>query len=298
MPSRSDRMELHGLRLPELKEGDDLPRAILSTVESTGIGIRDGDVLVVASKVISKVKGYLARISEVEPSLRSKILAKVAGRPAWLVELIRRVGRIVLILPFSEASRGTGFPEEFSRDPNLARAMVEEEGGTILADVGGVVITDAGIDWSNCPEGVVALPPPDPDAEAREIADRIRELTGARVGVVISDTDFAPFRMGSVDWAIGVSGIDPVRRSFGDLDLYGKPKFGGVDLVADELAAAAALLMGQSSEGIPVVLVRGAPVTLRDDARYSMVTAPVSNMGRAFFKGLLKTALAKILRLG
>ncbi len=297
MSNPGGRIELIGLRLPELRQGDDLPSVILSAIDSMGIELSDGDVLVVASKVVSKAKGHLVRISDVKPSLKSRILARIAGRPAWLVELVRSVGRIVLILPFSEASRGTGFPEEFSPDPEAARAMVEEEGGTILAEVAGVVITDAGIDWSNCPEGVAALPPPDPDAEAREIAERIRELTGARVGVVISDTDFAPFRMGSVDWAVGVSGIDPVRRSFGEPDLYGKPKFGGVDLVADELAAAAALLMGQGSEGIPAVLVRGAPVTLSDDARYSTVTAPVSNMGRAFLKGLLKTALAKILRL-
>ncbi len=297
MSNPGGRIELIGLRLPELRQGDDLPSVILSAIDSMGIELSDGDVLVVASKVVSKAKGHSVRISDVKPSLKSRILARIAGRPAWLVELVRSVGRIVLILPFSEASRGTGFPEEFSPDPEAARAMVEEEGGTILAEVAGVVITDAGIDWSNCPEGVAALPPPDPDAEAREIAERIRERTGARVGVVISDTDFAPFRMGSVDWAVGVSGIDPVRRSFGEPDLYGKPKFGGVDLVADELAAAAALLMGQGSEGIPAVLVRGAPVTLSDDARYSTVTAPVSNMGRAFLKGLLKTALAKILRL-
>ncbi len=297
MSAQSRRIELIGIDLPTMEEGDDLPEAILSRLEQMEIRLSDGDVLVVASKVVSKVKGYWVRISDVKPSLRSKILAKIAGRPAWLIELIRRVGKVVLILPFSEASRGTGFPEEFSPDPEVARKMVEEEKATVLAAVGSVVITDAGIDWSNCPEGLVALPPEDPDKEAREIMEAIKRATGAKVGVVLSDTDFAPFRMGSIDWAIGVAGIDPVRRAFGEPDAYGKPKFGGVDLVADEMAAAAALIMGQGSEGVPVVLIRGAPVVLREDASYKMVAAPLASMKSAFLKGIVKTVLAKLLRL-
>ncbi|HDM92467.1 MAG TPA: hypothetical protein ENG69_03645 [Candidatus Korarchaeota archaeon] len=298
MTAQDRKIELIGIHLPILEEGDNLPKVILSRLEEMGIKLVDGDVLIVASKVVSKVKGYCVKISDVRPSLRSKILAKIAGRPAWLIELIRRVGEIVLILPFSEASKGTGFPEEFSPNPAVARKMVEEEKATVLAKVGDVVITDAGIDWSNCPEGLVALPPPDPDAEAREIMETIKEATGARIGVVISDTDFAPFRMGSIDWAIGVAGIDPARRAFGEPDIYGKPKFGGVDLIADEMAAAAALIMGQGSEGIPVVLIRGAPVVLREDTSYRMVAAPLASMGSSFLKGLAKTFLAKLFRLG
>ena len=296
--SESRVIRMIGLRLPMVNQGDDLAELIVEAAAEAGERIEDGDVIVVASKVVSRAKGYVVNPNEVKFGLRSRLLAWLTGREPWEIELIRRGGELVFIMPFSKATRGTGFPELFAVDPDEARRMVESAGDVMLMRVGGLTLLDAGMDYSNCPEGHVCLLPPDPDAEAREIADRIEELTGARVGVVISDTDFAPFRMGSVDWAIGVSGIDPVRRSFGDLDLYGKPKFGGVDLVADELAAAAALLMGQGSEGIPVVLVRGAPVTLRDDARYSMVTAPVSNMGRAFLKGLLKTTLAKIFRLG
>ena len=115
--------------------------------------------------------------------------------------------------------------------------------------------------------------------------------------MVISDTDFAPFRMGSVDWAIGVSGIDPVRRSFGDLDLYGKPKFGGVDLVADELAAAAALLMGQADEGIPVVLFKGVDVEFSREASSEIWRAPGGKVVRMVAIGALKTLIAKLLRL-
>lgn len=112
------------------------------------------------------------------------------------------------------------------------------------------------MDSSNHPEGVVSVPPRDPDRFAGEIRDKIFGLIGKEVAVIITDTEMW-FSYGSLDFARGSSGIQVVSKSFGEPDLYGKPKFGGVDCVAHELACASALLMGQTSEGVPAVIVRG-----------------------------------------
>ena len=103
---------------------------------------------------------------------------------------------------------------------------------------------------------MVSVPPENMDDYAREIRRRILELTGRRVAVVVTDTEMW-ISLGSLDFARGSSGIEVVHRGFGDPDLYGKPKFGGVDCIADEIACASALLIGQTDEGIPAVIIGG-----------------------------------------
>jgi len=122
----------------------------------------------------------------------------------------------------------------------------------------GRLSTDAGLDYSNAAPGEYVLPSPDPDAEARRIAEGARALTGARIAAVLSDTEFVPSRaIGTMDVAIGCHRVPTVRMGMGRPDRYGRRKFGGVDMRSNEIAAAAALLMGQTDEGVPVVLVRG-----------------------------------------
>lgn len=115
--------------------------------------------------------------------------------------------------------------------------------------------SDAGVDSSNAPPGTYVVPPRNHSEVARKIHEKIRELTGKYIPVVICDTEF--FLGGSIDFARGCWGLDPVDRGFGALDLYGKPKYGGVDIVAHELCATAALIMKQGSEGIPAAIIRG-----------------------------------------
>jgi len=286
-----------GLRLPTVEDGDDLGELIVRAAEDVGERIEDGDVVVVASKVVSRAKGYVAKPESVDAGFRSRLLARLSSREPWEAELIRRGGSLVFIMPFSRATRGTGFPERFSEDPEAARRMVDSAGDVMLMRVRGLTLLDAGMDYSNCPEGHVCLLPPDPDAEAREIADRIEELTGARVGVILSDTEFQPMKIGSIDVAVGVANVFPVRRRFGARDYFGRPKFGGDDSVADELAAAAALIMGQADEGIPVVLFKGVNVEFSEEARSEVWEASGGAVTRVILLGALKTMIAKLLRL-
>ena len=117
--------------------------------------------------------------------------------------------------------------------------------------------SDAGLDFSNHPEGVVSIPPPDPDSYAKELRKRITEATGKETAVIISDTEGVIGLPGSLDIARGSSGIEVLLRSFGELDRFNKPKFAGADNIPNELACASALLMGQTHEGIPAVLIGG-----------------------------------------
>ena len=154
--------------------------------------------------------------------------------------------------------------DKISGNLSGAYEAVKKAPYTLIVRRGGQIYSDAGLDSSNHPEGLVSVPPENMDEYAWEIRRRILELAGRRVAVVITDTEMW-FSLGSLDFARGSSGIEVIRKGFGDSDLYGKPKFGGVDRVTDQLASAAALLMGQAAEGIPVVLVRGLRYVRREE---------------------------------
>ena len=246
------KLEVYGIKLPLLSKGDDLPRLIAERFE-----LQDGDVVVVTSKAISKVKGYVLKLDDVKPTLTSKALAKLVGKPPRIVEAELSISRGMLAcIPIYELLKDR--IEALTRDLNEARRLIGEDRSMLITVMpNGRLASDAGLDLSNMPSGMACYPPPDPDREALEIRRRLRELTGKDVAVVVTDTELSITKFGSIDVAIGCSGISPVERGFASKDLYGKGKYGGVDLVADELAACAALLMKQAAEGVPVVVVRG-----------------------------------------
>jgi coenzyme F420-0:L-glutamate ligase/coenzyme F420-1:gamma-L-glutamate ligase len=210
--------------LPEIRRGDDLGTLIAGAAE-----LQDGDVVVVAQKVVSKAEGRVVRLSELEPSPRARELAGDERDPRELEAVLRETVRVV-----------------------------RERGPLVIAETKhGFVCASAGVDHSNAPEpGTVVLLPLDPDASARGIRAAILERTGRAVAVVVSDSFGRPFRNGTTDVAIGVSGLEPLR------DLRGTRDRAGIELrttqvaVADELAAAADLVRGKA-DGIPVVVVRG-----------------------------------------
>lgn len=135
--------------------------------------------------------------------------------------------------------------------------VIEKDPYIFMARVKGLLLTDAGLDFSNSPEGYCTLPPKNPDGSARRIRNGVRRITGKDVAVIITDTEWKLDKFGSMDIAIGSSGIQPISRNFGAKDLYGKPKFGGVDDFTDLLSASANLLFGQTDEAMPVVIIRG-----------------------------------------
>lgn len=205
--------------LPEIREGDDLGALIAQAAD-----VRDGDVLVVAQKVVSKAEGRTIRLEDVEPSAQARELAADED-PRRLEVILRETARIVR-----------------SRPPLV-----------ISETRHGFVCASAGVDASNAPEhGVVVLLPVDPDASAR----RIRETLGRDVGVIVSDSFGRPFRHGTTDVAIGVAGLAPLQDLRGTRDRIGYELQTTQIAVADELAGAAQLVLGKA-DGVPAAIVRG-----------------------------------------
>ncbi|MEM2263194.1 MAG: coenzyme F420-0:L-glutamate ligase [Candidatus Bathyarchaeia archaeon] len=216
---------------PLIKPGDNLAKIVVETAERNGVKIEDGDIIVVAQKVVSKAEGRVVRLREIFPSEKAKEIAGKTGRSPRLVELILRETRKILKIS----------PETL-----------------IVEDTRGLVCINAGIDKSNIEgEDSFALLPENPDASAARFRMEIKRLTGRNVAVIICDTYSRPFRRGQVNFAIGVSGIKPLKDYRGKRDLFGYILRVKNVAVVDEIAAAAELLMGQATEATPVVVFKG-----------------------------------------
>lgn len=226
------KVSIFGLEgLPMIKAGDDLASLIVSAAKNNNVAIEDGDIIVIAQKIVSKAEGRVVRLEAVTPSKEALKIAEITGRNPRLVELVLR---------------------ESKRFLKTSREII------IVEDKRDIVNINAGIDKSNV-EGAdsYALLPSDPDESARRLRSRIIKLTGRRVGVIISDTYSRAFRRGQVNFTIGLAGIDPFYDYRGKEDLFGyimQVKFAAV---ADELASAAELVMGQGKEAVPVAVVKG-----------------------------------------
>jgi coenzyme F420-0:L-glutamate ligase/coenzyme F420-1:gamma-L-glutamate ligase len=209
--------------LPELEDGDDLAALLVAAVE-----LEPSDVLVVAQKAVSKVEGRIVSLAGVEPSERARELAGDADPRR--VEIILRESREVVR----------------SRPPLV---IAETRHGFVCAS--------AGVDASNAkgPDTLVLLPR-DPDASARGLRERIHDLTGSGVGVIVSDSFGRAWRRGTTDVALGVAGLDPLLDLVGTRDSMGYELSTTQIAVADEIAAAAELVMGKT-RGIPAAVVRG-----------------------------------------
>ena len=217
-------IEIHPVEgLPEIREGDDLAALIAERAR-----FADGDVLVVAQKAVSKAEGRVVRLAEIEPSDDARELAADED-PRRLQVILDESVRLV------------------RTRPPLVIAETRH----------GLVCASAGVDSSNAPEPeTVVLLPEDPDASAARIRDRLRELTGAEVGVIVSDSFGRAWRQGTTDVAIGVAGIQPLHDLKGVRDPAGYELHATVIAVADELAGAAELVMGKTA-GIPAAVIRG-----------------------------------------
>ena len=214
--------------IPELREGDDLGRLVHEAAGRAG-GLVTGDVVVVAQKAVSKVEGRVVRLSDVEPSRLAVELAGPDGDPRH-VEVILRESREVVR----------------SRPPLV---IAETRHGFVCAS--------AGVDASNAPaDGTVVLLPVDPDASARRLRGELVALSGADVGVVVSDSFGRAWRQGTTDVALGVAGLTPLRDLRGTQDSRGRELRTTQIAVADELAGAAELVLGKA-RGVPAAIVRG-----------------------------------------
>ena len=198
--------------LPEVRPGDDLAGMVAAACEAA-IGLRDGDVVVVTQKVVSKAEG---RLVEIDPEIGHRPIVEAES-----VRILRRRGDLII---------------------------AETEHGFVCAN--------AGVDLSNVESGQAALLPEDPDRSARRIRDALTHRFGVEVAVIVSDTFGRPWRRGVTDVAIGVAGLRPVIDLRGTADALGRELQVTEVAVADELAAAAELVMGKST-GIAVAVLRG-----------------------------------------
>ena len=229
--------------IPLVRPGDDLSAIVLAALERSGIQLADGDVLVLAQKIVSKAEGRLVNLQTVTPSPQAEEYARTTGKDPRLVELVLRESREVL-----RSRPGTMIVEHrlgfVSANAGIDHSNVRGEGGQAQ-------------DW-------VLLLPETPDVSAQVLRVCLETASGKRLGVLIIDSHGRAWRLGTVGVAIGLAGMP------GLVDLRGQPDLFDFHLeitmvgAADELAAAASLVMGQAAEGTPVVHVRGFPYVLRE----------------------------------
>ena len=225
--------------IPLIQPGDDLPGILLYAARSAGLDFQSGDVLVVAQKIVSKAEGRLVDLKTVIPSQQAEALASYSRKDPRLVELI-----------LSESN------EVLRVRPDVI--IVEHRGGFVCANAGIDQSNSAAPAGSNSPGPWALLLPEDSDRSAQQLRAAIGDNTGAEIGVIISDSHGRAWRLGTVGVAIGVAGLHPLSDLRGQPDLAGRPLQTTDVGTADELAAAAGLLMGQAAEGTPAVIVRGA----------------------------------------
>ena len=213
---------VHGL--PEIRKDDDLAALVVELVE-----LQPRDVLVLAQKAVSKAEGRIVRIDDYEASAKAIELAGDERDPREVEVILREAKRIV-----------------------------RERGPLVIAETRhGFICASAGVDHSNAPEhGTLVLLPVDPDASARVVRDRVAELAGVDVGVIVTDSFGRPFRQGTTDVAIGVAGIPAILDLRGTTDRIGYELRSSRVAIADEIAGAADLARGKA-EGVPAVVVRG-----------------------------------------
>ena len=242
--------------LPLFKPGDDIAVIIGSALQSSGLGLQDRDVLVIAQKIVSKAEGRYVELGEIEPSERARDLAQRTGKDPRHVEVV-----------LSESE------EVVKVGPHVI----------VTAHRLGFIMANSGVDESNIEHsagGRLLLLPKDPDGSAAAVKQALDARFGVSCGVVINDSFGRPWRNGVVGVALGAAGVPALVNRIGEEDLFGRKLKVTEIATADEIASAASLLMGQAGEGIPAVLVRG----LRLDAPAAPASALIRDKSRDMFR--------------
>ena len=226
--------------IPLIHSGDDLVAFILRSLQETSTNLVDGDILVIAQKIVSKAEGRYVKLADVKPSERAFQLAEETGKDPRLVELILSESREIV---------------------RYSHRSFRSSGVIVSENRQGVVLANAGIDHSNvetdCGAEQVLLLPIDPDASAKKIRQQLQQKTNRNLAVIINDSLGRAWRNGTTGTALGVSGLPALLDLRGSPDLFGEALRTSEEAIADELSAAASLLQGQAAEGRPVILIRG-----------------------------------------
>lgn len=229
--------------IPLIQPGDNLATIFLAALENLKFKLEDGDILVLAQKIVSKAEGRLINLTDVTPSDEAYRLSEITEKDPRFIELVLKESKEVL-----RTRPGT--------------IIVEHNRGFICANAGIDHSNVKGL-WGNAEDWVLLLPS-DPDLSARNLLQALEMTTGAKLGVLIIDSHGRAWRMGTVGVAIGIAGLPGLVDLRGQPDLFGYRLRVTLVAAADELAAAASLVMGQADEMTPVVHVRGFPYPLRD----------------------------------
>lgn len=210
--------------IPLINKGDDLPAIICKNIE-----LQDRDIVVIASTIVGKAEGETFRLEGITPGERAIKIAGLNGEdPRFVQAVLNRSTEMLVETPFM-----------------------------LAVTLAGHTCVNAGIDSSNVSDGFLLNTPLNPDASARRIGERLEELSGKKLSVIITDTNGRAFKVGQTGVAIGVFGIRPIKQWIGEKDLFGKVLEVTQEAVADEIAGCANLLMGEGAGGNPVVILRG-----------------------------------------
>lgn len=251
-------LSLHGLeKIPLIEPGDDLVEILAAALNAGTHRPRSGDILVVCQKIVSKAEDRYVQLDRVEPSTRALELAGVTGKDPRLVEIVLRESEEVL------------------------RAA---QGRLIVAHRLGFVVANAAIDQSNVRQdggaGQVLLLPENPDASAAALRAGLAERLGVELGVIVNDSFGRAWRNGVTGTAIGVAGVPAVRDVVGEPDIFGRPMETTQIALADEVAAAASLLMGETDSAVPAVLVQGLDYETSDQTAAALLRPKAQDLFR------------------
>jgi coenzyme F420-0:L-glutamate ligase/coenzyme F420-1:gamma-L-glutamate ligase len=234
--------------LPIVKEGDDLASLICQAAEKQGTPVQNGDIIVATHVIVSRAEGNIVNLETVTPSEFAKSVAKRTGKDPRLVEVVlRESGSIVRM----------------------------SDGKLITETKQGLICANSGVDVSNVSgDSNVALLPEDADRSAQTIRQKIMQIAGKDVAVIVSDTHGRPLRQGEINIALGTAGFEPLRDRRGEKDLFGYTIRIKRTAIADELASAAELVIGQTNEGIPAAIIRGYAYLKSENANATMMIRP------------------------
>jgi len=230
-------MQVLPVKTPLVRVGDDIVKIIQESVERAGLAIQDKDIVVVADKIVATSEGRVVDYNSVKTTRKAKRLAQKYSLEPPFVELVLR-----------EAEEIYG---------GVPRAIL-----TLKKDV---LIANAGIDHKNVPQNSACLWSTEPNETAKRIWKALSDRTGKKIGFLLVDSRVNPLRIGTTGFALGTAGLKPIRDCRGLPDLYGKPLRITRMNLADDLAAAAHIEMGETSESTPLVIIRGAPVEITED---------------------------------
>jgi len=259
MPSKINSINILAVTgFPQIKPGDNLSKIILNSILKGNTDIRNNDIILVAQKIISKAENRIVDLRKIKPSEFSKVVGEEVSKDPRLVEVILSESRKIIRMDLRKKDKG--------------RLIVENKDGLILAN--------AGVDTSNVSGGsFVTLLPLDSDKSARKIKNHIEKNTGKKVAVIITDTVGRPWRDGLVDIAIGCAGIKPLDDKRGIRDSRGFMLNATVMATADQVAAAAGLMMDKNSQ-TPLVIVRGLKYRRSSSGSRSLIRNPREDLFR------------------